>query len=139
MFRWIRPPERGLYVLLVCFVASAVLLAQQTPKKYPYPDVRAMRGVVPPGPKVPPYDSPPLGDGPWMFETYEQRHIKVSVVTKGLSHPWSIAFLPAGPSTPLGTSDILITERVGRLRLVRNGVMQPAPVEGTPQGVSISP
>jgi glucose/arabinose dehydrogenase len=97
-----------------------------------------MRGVVPPGPKVPPYNSPPLGDGPWTFETFEQRHIKVSVVTKGLSHPWSIAFLPGGPSTPRGAGDILITERVGRLRLVRNGVLQPAPVKGTPQVVSIS-
>ena len=70
-----------------------------------------MRGVVPPGPRVAPYNSPPLGDGPWQFETYEQRHIKVSVVTKGLSHPWSVAFLPGG--------DMLITERVGRLRVVR--------------------
>ncbi len=76
-----------------------------------------MRGVVPPGPKVPPYNSPPLGDGPWQFETYEQRNIKVSVVTKGLSHPWSVAFLPGG--------DMLITERVGRLRVVRNGVLDP--------------
>jgi aldose sugar dehydrogenase len=132
MFRWISasPARAGHYVLLVCFVAGAVLIAQQAPKKYPYPDVRDMRGVVPPGPKVPPYNSPPLGDGPWMFETYEQRHIKVSVVAKGLSHPWSIAFLPAG--------DILITERVGRLRLVRNGALQPAAVKGTPEVVSIS-
>ena len=43
------------------------------------------------------------------FETYEQRHIRVSVVTRGLSHPWSVAFLP-------GAGDMLITERVGRLR-----------------------
>ena len=72
-----------------------------------------MRGVIPPGPKVAPYNSPPLGDGPFLFETYEQRNIRVSVVTKGLSHPWSVAFLPGG--------DMLITERVGRLRVVRNG------------------
>src|SRR5574339_959710 len=123
---------------LVCVAASVVISAQQTPKKYPYPDVRDMRGVVPPGPKVAPYNSPPLGDGPFNFETYEQRHIRVSVVTKGLSHPWSVAFLPGGPSTPLGAGDMLITERVGRLRLLRNGVLQPEPVKGTPQVVSIS-
>jgi aldose sugar dehydrogenase len=140
MFRWISsgPAQAGHCVLLVCFVAGTVLIAQQSSTKHPYPEVRDMRGVVPPGPKVPPYNSPSLGDGPWMFETYEQRHIKVSVVTKGLSHPWSIAFLPGGPSTSLGTGDILITERVGRLRLVRNGVLQPTPVKGTPQVVSIS-
>ena len=76
-----------------CAVALAVPSAQQTSIKKSYPLVRDMRGVVPPGPRVAPYNSPPLGDGPWQFETYEQRQIKVSVVTKGLSHPWSIAFI----------------------------------------------
>jgi glucose/arabinose dehydrogenase len=33
---------------------------------------------------------------------------------------------------------MLITERVGRLRLVRNGALQPEPVKGTPKVVSIS-
>ena len=83
-------------------------------------------GVIPPGPR--PLPSPPLGDGPWVFSTFEQRDIKVSVVTKGLSHPWSLAFLPDGT--------ILITERVGRLRVVRNGVLDPTPVPGTPQVLS---
>ena len=128
MFRWTSSGVASAVIALA--LIASVAGQQQPPKKYPYPDVRDMRGVVPPGPKVPPYNSPPLGDGPWTFETYEQRHIKVSVVTKGLSHPWSIAFLPGG--------DMLITERVGRLRLVRNGVLQPAAVKGTPQVVSIS-
>jgi aldose sugar dehydrogenase len=121
----------GAALLLACFAAITITSAQERArKKYPYPEVRDMRGVVPPGPKVAPYNSPPLGDGPFNFETYEQRKIRVSVVTKGLSHPWSLAFLPGG--------DMLITERVGRLRLVRNGVLQPEPVKGTPKVVSIS-
>ncbi|HEY9461608.1 MAG TPA: PQQ-dependent sugar dehydrogenase [Vicinamibacterales bacterium] len=121
----------GVALVLTVVAAIQVVRAQeQTNKKYPYPEVRDMRGVVPPGPKVAPYNSPPLGDGPFNFETYEQRHIRVSVVTKGLSHPWSVAFLPGG--------DMLITERVGRLRLVRNGALQPEPVKGTPKVVSIS-
>ena len=90
-------------------------------KRFPYPVVRDQRGVVPPGPR--PLPSPPLGDGPWTYATFEQRAIKVTVVTKGLSHPWSLAFVPDG--------GILITERVGRLRLVRHGVLDPAPVAGT--------
>jgi aldose sugar dehydrogenase len=129
MFRWIKSGA-AIAVIGLALIAPSIGAQQQPPKKYPYPEVRDMRGVVPPGPKVPPYNSPPLGDGPWMFETYEQRHIKVSVVTKGLSHPWSVAFLPDGA--------MLITERVGRLRLLRNGVLQAAPVKGTPQVVSIS-
>jgi len=113
-----------------CAVALAVPAAQQTTIKRSYPLVRDMRGVVPPGPRVAPYNSPPLGDGPWQFETYEQRNIKVSVVTKGLSHPWSLAFLPGG--------DMLITERIGRLRVVRNGKLDPMPLPGIPKVTSVS-
>ena len=54
----------------------------------------------------------PLEDGPWFFDTAEQHKIKVSVVARGMSHPWAIAFLPNG--------DMLVTEREGRLRLVQN-------------------
>ena len=68
---------------------------------------------------------PPLGDGPFVFDTGEQHKIRVSVVTKGLSHPWSLAFLPDG--------NILITERAGRLRIVRNGELDKTPVAGLPQ------
>ena len=125
-----RRADVGVALVLGCLAAINVTTAQEQKKKYPYPEVRDMRGVIPPGPKVGPYNSPPLGDGPFNFETYEQRKIRVSVVTKGLSHPWSLAFLPGG--------DMLITERVGRLRLVRNGVLQPEPVKGTPKVVSIS-
>ena len=51
-------------------------------KKYPYPVVRDLRGVVPPGPR--PLPSPPLGDGPWTYQTTEAKTIRVSVVTRGL-------------------------------------------------------
>src|ERR1051325_4239328 len=113
-----------------CALALAVPAAQQTTIKKSYPLVRDMRGVVPPGPRVAPYNSPPLGDGPWQFESYEQRTIKVSVVTKGLSHPWSVAFLPGG--------DLLITERVGRLRVVHGGKLDPVPLPGIPKVTSVS-
>ena len=67
---------------------------------------------------------PPLGAGPWVIDTAEQHKIRVSVVTKGLSHPWAIAFLP--------DNTMLITERGGRLRFVRNGVLDPQPISGLP-------
>ena len=67
-----------------------------------------------------------LGDGPWTYTTSERNtRIRVSVVTKGLSHPWSMAWLPNG--------DILVTERAGRLRIIRNGVLDPEPVAGVPK------
>src|SRR2546427_499379 len=108
--------------------------AQQSPpasaKTYPYPPVRDQRGAIPPGPRVEPWNSPPLGDGPFLFDSYEQRGFRVVVVAKGLSHPWSIAFLPDGA--------MLITERQGRLRVVRDGVLDPVPLAGTPKVVSLA-
>jgi glucose/arabinose dehydrogenase len=46
------------------------------------------------------------------------------VPTKGLSRPYALAFLPDGT--------MLITERAGRLRVVRNGVLDPEPIAGVP-------
>lgn len=45
-------------------------------------------------------------------------------LAEGLAFPWSLAFLPNG--------DILVTERSGQLRLIRNGALLPDPVTGVP-------
>ena len=50
---------------------------------------------------------------------------RVTKVVEALVQPWSIAFLPGG--------DLLITERPGRLRIVRQGKLLPEPVEGVPK------
>jgi glucose/arabinose dehydrogenase len=68
---------------------------------------------------------PPLGQGPFVFDTAEQPKIRVSVVARGLSHPWSIAFLPDGA--------MLVAERPGRLRIIRDGVLDPKPIDGLPR------
>ena len=49
---------------------------------------------------------------------------RVVTVVDGLEHPWAIAFLPSG--------DMLVTERPGRLRIVRGGALLPSPVTGVP-------
>ena len=67
---------------------------------------------------------PPLGEGPWVFDTAEQHKIRVSAIARGLSHPWAIAFLP--------DNNILVTERPGRLRLIQGGILDPQPISGTP-------
>lgn len=46
-------------------------------------------------------------------------------VADGLVRPWSIAFLPVG--------DMLVTEKPGRLRIVRDGELLAAPVPGLPE------
>lgn len=68
---------------------------------------------------------PPLGPGPFTFDTAEQHKIRVSILARGLAHPWSLAFLPDGA--------MLISERPGRLRIFRNGKLDPTPVSGAPQ------
>ena len=67
----------------------------------------------------------PLGEGPWVFDTAEQHKIEVSVVARGLTHPWAIAFLPDG--------SMLLTERDGRLRLVKNDKLVKRPISGVPE------
>jgi glucose/arabinose dehydrogenase len=49
---------------------------------------------------------------------------RVVTVVDALVQPWSIAFLPGG--------DALITERPGRLRILRQGKVLPQPVDGVP-------
>lgn len=49
---------------------------------------------------------------------------KVVEVAKGLDHPWSLAFLPDGA--------ILVTEREGQLRIIRNGQLDPTAIQGVP-------
>jgi aldose sugar dehydrogenase len=72
------------------------------------------------------WPSPPLGPGPFLVESVrpEHRDLRVVVVARGLEQPWSIAFLPGG--------DMLVTERVGRLRLIKGGKLDPTPVAGIP-------
>jgi aldose sugar dehydrogenase len=49
---------------------------------------------------------------------------KAVEIARGLDHPWSMAFLPDGT--------MLVTERAGRLRLIREGSLQSQPVPGVP-------
>ena len=93
--------------------AASVAVAQQT--------VPARNGtpVAPTGIVV-----APLGAGPFTYHTAEGQDIRVVVVTRGIKRPWSIAFLPTG--------EMLVTERGGQLRVVRNGKLDPTPVSGLP-------
>jgi len=97
------------WLVLAAIVIGAAAFAQQ-------PQTQTAR----PGITV-----PPLGDGPFVFDTGEQQKIRVVVLSKDLSHPWSMAFLPDGA--------ILITERAGRLRIFRDGMLDPKPVAGIPE------
>ena len=50
---------------------------------------------------------------------------RLVTVAEGLVQPWAMAFLPGG--------DLLVTERPGRLRIIRGGKLLPTPVSGVPE------
>jgi glucose/arabinose dehydrogenase len=57
--------------------------------------------------------------------TTQDHRIRVSTLTAGLSHPWSLAFLPDGR--------MLVTERAGRLRIIgKDFKLEPQSVGGVP-------
>jgi len=60
-------------------------------------------------------------------QTYrsDEHSFTVTRVLDGLEHPWALAFLPDGRW--------LITEREGRLRITRDGKLEPQPVAGLPR------
>jgi glucose/arabinose dehydrogenase len=82
-------------------------------------------------PSAPPQDT--LPDAPQIFDSSTRgpsgrpiAGLRFRVLPmKGLSYPYALAFLPDG--------NILITERAGRLRIVRNGILDPQPISGTPE------
>ena len=64
------------------------------------------------------------GPAPISAEVREAGGWRAETVVRGLEHPWSIAWLPDGSA--------LVTERAGRLRLIRDGRLDPKPVQGLP-------
>src|SRR5688500_5238395 len=69
---------------------------------------------------------PALPEQPWEYQTANAK-IRGRVLAPGLENPWSLEFLP--------DASILITERNGRLRHFKDGVLS-GPIAGLPAVVS---
>jgi len=65
------------------------------------------------------------GAAPISDDVLEAEGWCLRVVTEGLQNPWSMTWLPDGTA--------LITERPGRLRILRDGRLLPQPVSGLPE------
>jgi glucose/arabinose dehydrogenase len=111
------PAGRSLAALALAALTASLALAQQ--------DVPFRQGipVAPTG-----LADKPLGDGPFDYATGEGQNIRVTVLTKALSYPFTLTFLPDGT--------MLITQRDGKLRLMRGGKLDPNPVPGGPASFS---
>jgi glucose/arabinose dehydrogenase len=70
-----------------------------------------------------PAPAPPRDTSPQTLDVQGGK-IRVVTVATGLFHPWAIAFADA--------NTILVTERSGALRIIRNGVLAPKPVWTSP-------
>ena len=103
------------HISLVAIFCAAALTAQAQQQP-------ARPATARPRPGIP---VPPPGDGPFVYDTAEQHKIRVVVETKGLVRPWSLVFLPDGR--------MMVSERPGRIRFIKDGVLDPVPVSGLPE------
>jgi len=55
----------------------------------------------------------------------ESTNYQIETISDKLAFPYGVVFLPGG--------DMLVTEKPGRLRVIREGVLQPEPVSGIPE------
>lgn len=87
-------------------------------------NVAAQDAPAPPATTAAPFPrSAPLERGPWDYETANGT-IHVEVLARRLERPWSLAQLPDGT--------LLVTERAGRLRVIRDGKVDPVAIAGLP-------
>lgn len=81
----------------------------------------------------------PLGSGPWVFSTYEQDNVRLSVIVRGINEPIGMVFVPETATADNSLGDILVTERrSGQVRLVRNGELQAEPAVALKDSLSVS-
>jgi glucose/arabinose dehydrogenase len=76
----------------------------------------SLQAQQPPAAAMPPK---PLPAASFVIDTAEQGRIQVTPI-RGLNRPWGLVFLPTG--------DMLVTEKAARVRVVRNGQVDPKPV-----------
>jgi glucose/arabinose dehydrogenase len=111
--------SRSLLVLVpaACVAVGAALAAQNAQTQNAQTPLNQVAATAP-------STAPP--DKPVVVVTDTQRRLRVTPIARGLSHPWGMAILPDGRS-------LLVTERPGRLRIVREGKLDETPVAGVPQ------
>ena len=106
-----------LLALITIFTATDHSWSKQTLAPHELKDGDAPRPII---------DEPPsLRKSTINLKSAEEKDLRAVVISKELHQPWSLAFLPDGI--------ILVTERGGSLRVIRNGKLLSSPVAGVPR------
>src|SRR5215469_10533999 len=107
----------GLFGVLtiVTLQTSSPLVAQQQPREFVVEAPTLDRPLI--------FDSTTRGSGGSKVPGPKFRVVPL----RGFNYPYALAFLPNG--------NILVTERAGRLRIVRDGKLDPEPIAGVPKVV----
>ncbi len=139
MFGWFSPGfplKTGSLAILLALLAGCVPAqqanrqrSQQTDRQTDQqvqpdpPSDRSTNSASPPPASVAqsPAPNPPQ---PKTFAATQSNTFRVETVTEGLEVPWAMEFLPDGA--------LLVTERPGRLRIIRDGQLDPQPIAGLP-------
>jgi glucose/arabinose dehydrogenase len=107
-------------IAALAFLAMPLAAQQEVP-------MRGNTPVAPQGIKL-----PPLPEAPVRYETAEGQNIRLVVQTRGFTNAWSMA--------SVSNDTMLVAERAGQIRVVRNGALDPLPATGGPtvraQGLS---
>jgi glucose/arabinose dehydrogenase len=103
---------------LVCAITATSAGAQQRGQRGAAQPQQPQQAAMPPK---------ALASSSFLIDTAEAGQVRVTPI-KGFVRPWNLVFLPNG--------DMLVTEKAGRLRVVRNRVVDPASVSGVPAVMS---
>ena len=84
-----------------------------------------------------PPESDPIGNGPWIINTFEEDNIEITLLERGLKHPFGLIHLPGTGTDDNPAGDVLIAEREGSLRLIRDGHLLSSPVNDLSQVIPL--
>ncbi len=118
-------------IFFAALTASFALLAPMLPAQQNPPSGAPQSRIAKAGPKPMIFDTwtpgscSPNGQPHGGCPAGTLHRIRVTPVATGLARPWHMAFLPDGKT-------MLVTELAGRLRAIRDGVLDPKPVAGWP-------